>query len=142
MTTTMQKVRDAFPPALTTIQVLELIRDDYAFERNAFIYPPFGEAERYARHVERAQQKLDAVNEAIRFLKTDGNDMKIGARVKLVEDVDNYPDIFAPAGLTGTLVRVDDDEGFCWVQLDKHFDELNEWDNRLQVRDWSALRPE
>lgn len=60
----------------------------------------------------------------------------IGSKVRLIQDVENYPTIYAKAGLTGTLVRIDED-GSYWVRLDEHFESLNEWDNELQIWDWS-----
>ena len=67
--------------------------------------------------------------------------MVLGTRIKLIQDVDNYPDIYAPAGLTGTLVRIDS-EGAYWVKLDKHFPSLDEWNNKLQIWDYSCQSPE
>lgn len=60
----------------------------------------------------------------------------VGSRIKLTQDVENYPTIYAKSGLTGTLTRIDHES--YWVKLDQHFDELNEWDNELQIWDWSA----
>lgn len=65
------------------------------------------------------------------------NSIAIGARVKLVKDVDNYPTIYAKAGLTGILTDIDR-EGCYWVRLDQHFPELNEWENQLAIWDWST----
>ena len=60
----------------------------------------------------------------------------IGTKVRLIQDVDNFPDCLIEAGETGTLVRIDDENSY-WVKLDKHFSELNEWENELQIRDFS-----
>jgi hypothetical protein len=63
-----------------------------------------------------------------------------GTRVRLRKDVENYPTIFAEAGLTGTLVCIDM-EGAYWVKLDKHFPELDQWNNELQIWDWGDDEP-
>lgn len=59
-----------------------------------------------------------------------------GRRVILVQDVDVFPTGYFHAGLTGTLQRIDE-EGRFWVRLDKHFPVLDEWDNELEIDDWS-----
>lgn len=51
------------------IQTLQAIRDEYAHERNAWLSPPFGEAEKYARWCALAQTKVDALNTAIAVLR-------------------------------------------------------------------------
>jgi len=58
-------------------------------------------------------------------------------RVQLVKAVDNFPTGFFDIGLTGTLREIDE-EGSYWVTLDKHFPELDEWQNAIQIWDWSA----
>jgi hypothetical protein len=66
------------------------------------------------------------------------HNLKVGSRVRLVKEVDNYPTILAPVGLTGTIKSIEND---CyWITLDKHFDALNEWDNALQI--WDFEEPE
>lgn len=61
--------------------------------------------------------------------------MKIGTRVKLIQEVDNYPTCLIKAGETGTLVGIDETEheSFYWVRLDQYHEELDEWDNQLQI---------
>jgi len=59
----------------------------------------------------------------------------IGKRVRLIQAVDNYPDVFVPEGNTGILSQVHAD--CVWIKLDTHFPELNEWDNEVQIWDWS-----
>jgi hypothetical protein len=66
--------------------------------------------------------------------------MQIGTRVELVQDVDNYPHVYCKAGLTGTLARIDG-EGSYWVRMDQYFPSLKEWDNELQIWNWSAENP-
>ncbi len=61
--------------------------------------------------------------------------IEIGTRVKLTKDVENWPTVYAEAGLTGTLTDIDS-EGCYWVLLDKHFPDLDEWDNQLAIWDW------
>lgn len=57
-----------------------------------------------------------------------------GKRVRTTRPVDNYPIGVFSEGLTG-VCRVEDD---CfWVKLDVHVPELAEWDNELQIWDWS-----
>lgn len=55
----------------STLQILESIRDDLWHERNAFLAPPFGEAEKYARWVDEAEKKIDAINRAICAIQQD-----------------------------------------------------------------------
>ena len=57
--------------------------------------------------------------------------MNIGTKVRLTQDIDNFPTILAKAGLTGTLIRRDDE--YLWVRLDQHFDALDQWHNELQI---------
>jgi hypothetical protein len=63
--------------------------------------------------------------------------IKIGTRVRLTQDVDNYPTCLIRTGETGTLMRIDS-EGAYWVKFDRHHPELAEWDNELQIWDWSV----
>lgn len=67
---------------------------------------------------------------------TDTATTQPGTRVRLTQEVDNYPTILAPKGATGTLMRIDE-EGSYWVRLDQHHPELAEWNNELQIWDWS-----
>jgi hypothetical protein len=62
----------------------------------------------------------------------------IGTKIKLVQDVDNSPTCLIGAGETGTLVNIDH-EGSYWVKLDKYHPELAEWDNAIQISDWSDI---
>lgn len=62
--------------------------------------------------------------------------MKVGTRVETVKPVDNFPTIYLDVGAKGTLVRIDS-EGAYWVQLDLYHPELKEWDNQVQIWDWS-----
>ncbi|HZP68352.1 MAG TPA: hypothetical protein VFB29_00280 [Pseudolabrys sp.] len=55
------------------IKKLESIRDEYAHERNAYLAPPRGEANRYALLRDRAQEKVDALNLAICLLHGGAN---------------------------------------------------------------------
>jgi hypothetical protein len=59
----------------------------------------------------------------------------VGRRVRLTEPLDLYPECIIPDGNTGTIVRVMDD--CIWVKLDKHFPELDEWQNEAQIWNWS-----
>jgi hypothetical protein len=63
--------------------------------------------------------------------------MEIGTRVRLTQDVDNYPTCLIHAGETGTLTSIDG-EGAYWVRLDQHHPELSEWDNEVQTWGWSV----
>jgi hypothetical protein len=54
-----------------------------------------------------------------------------GTRVKLIQNVENYPHILAEPGLCGVLARVED--AGAMVKLDRHFPNLREWDNHLQI---------
>ena len=66
-------------------------------------------------------------------------DMTNGLRVKIVRNVDIYPTGVFRAGLTGTVTDVDDGcEIYCMVKMDRHFPELDEWDNALQVANNNA----
>lgn len=61
--------------------------------------------------------------------------MQIGTKVKLVKPVENYPTCLIEAGETGTLARIDEDS--YWVTLDTDHPELDEWQNQVQIFDWS-----
>ncbi|MES2295376.1 MAG: hypothetical protein V4527_18920 [Pseudomonadota bacterium] len=76
------------------------------------------------------------------LLHIDQNRLAIGTRVRLVKTVDNFPTGIFDIGLTGTLKAIEDD---CWwVTLDKPFPLLAEWENAIQIWDWSldGRRPE
>lgn len=62
--------------------------------------------------------------------------MQIGSKVRLTQNVENYPVILAKSGLTGILVRIDD-EGSYWVKLDERKEELDDWNNELQIWNYS-----
>jgi hypothetical protein len=62
--------------------------------------------------------------------------MEIGTRVRIVKDVDVFPTIFLKAGETGTLAEIGS-EGQYYVKLDLPHSELNEWDNCIELWDWS-----
>jgi hypothetical protein len=73
----------------------------------------------------------DEWSEVLSFLASLQEPPPVGSRVKLTRDIENYPVIYAEAGWTGTLVRIDDDS--LWVKLDEHQAALDEWDNELQI---------
>lgn len=50
------------------IKTLQAIRDEYAHERNAWLYPAQGDAVKYALWRDRAQKKVDALNDVIAIL--------------------------------------------------------------------------
>jgi hypothetical protein len=64
--------------------------------------------------------------------------MEIGMRLRLFQDADNYPTCLIRAGETGTLMRITD-EGTYWIRLDTHHPELAEWNNELEIWDWSVV---
>jgi len=61
----------------------------------------------------------------------------VGERVRLIDDVAPYPLGLFPVGTTGTVVEVDlnaaPTQPVACVKLDRHFEDLDEWDNVLQV---------
>lgn len=59
----------------------------------------------------------------------------IGKRVRIKEEVENYPTIFVEAGAIGTVTHIDDE--MVWVKLDEYHAELDEWDNQLHVWNWT-----
>ena len=62
------------------------------------------------------------------------SEMKHGMRVRLVRDVDVYPDGLYRAGLLGTVdMRGTDDFIRGAVKLDQIFPELSEWDNCIMM---------
>jgi hypothetical protein len=62
---------------------------------------------------------------------------KVGERVRLAIDIAPYPLGAFPRGATGTIVEVTPDarEGdpVALVRLDEHFEDLDDWENCLQV---------
>lgn len=56
--------------------------------------------------------------------------MTEGAKVRLRRSIERAEDLLIPAGETGTVVEVG--PSMVSVRLDKHFPELDEWDNELQ----------
>ena len=60
----------------------------------------------------------------------------IGKRARVKEEVENYPVILVAAGAVGTVTRVDDE--CLWIKLDDYHAELDEWDNELQVWNWTG----
>lgn len=57
--------------------------------------------------------------------------IEAGTRVTIIKDVENFPTIWVKPGEAGTFVNEED--GQVFVRLDKHYPELEEWDNRLQI---------
>jgi hypothetical protein len=53
----------------------------------------------------------------------------VGARVKLVVDVERFPHDIVPAGTLGTITLIDD--SIIAVHLDDHFAGFDAWDNEL-----------
>jgi len=67
--------------------------------------------------------------------------IRVGERVRLTEDVENFPTMVAKAGLTGTVVRITDSD--WWVKLDEQLDALKDWNNELAVeRHGTPIAPE
>jgi len=61
--------------------------------------------------------------------------MKVGDKVEIIKLVENYPEVMIDPGPTGVITSIEND---CyWVRLDKHVPALDEWQNRLQIWDWS-----
>ena len=58
----------------------------------------------------------------------------VGQRVITTDYVDNYPTVLANAGETGTVEEVSDEH--IMVRMDRHFPELTEWSNCLEVWVW------
>lgn len=54
-----------------------------------------------------------------------------GTRVRLRQPVERSADILIPAGEEGTITLVDLPYEQVAVQLDRHFPELDHWDNEL-----------
>ena len=55
---------------------------------------------------------------------------KVGDRVKLLRDVDRFPDFIAHKGATGTVCCVEIN-GDLAVTMDDHIDGAEEWDNDI-----------
>jgi hypothetical protein len=65
----------------------------------------------------------------------------IGTRVKVIQDIDVYPTTYIKAGETGTVSERNSD--CIYVKLDAPHPELTEWDNAVEIWDWSdAEHPE
>lgn len=58
---------------------------------------------------------------------------RVGARVVLREPLERYPDFSLPAGLTGTVVGYNPETGDGTVRLDNEIQELEPWNNEVQV---------
>ena len=54
-----------------------------------------------------------------------------GTRVRLRQSVERSAEILIPAGEEGTVVVVDLPHEMVCVKLDRHFPELDHWDNEL-----------
>jgi hypothetical protein len=65
------------------------------------------------------------------------DEMIVGARVRVVDEIDLHPTVLVTVGATGVIDAIDggSESWLCTVKLDAHFIELDEWDNRLQVFD-------
>lgn len=61
-------------------------------------------------------------------------DLKVGDRVRLTDFVDNFPFVLATPGETGVVATIQED--YAFVKMDRHFKELDDWDNELQVWRW------
>jgi len=60
---------------------------------------------------------------------TQQHDVVPGYRFKLFHEVDRFPAFLAPAGLTGTVVVVD--ESGIWAQMDQPIVAAENWANQL-----------
>lgn len=63
--------------------------------------------------------------------------LPIGTRVSLTKQVENWPIGRWEPGETGTLIDVDPE--YLTIKMDRHFPELDEWENDLQVHDGFRL---
>jgi hypothetical protein len=65
------------------------------------------------------------------------DEMTLGRRVRVVQEIESYPEGIIPAGTTGTVSDINppDQLGFVLrhVLLDQYFPAFEDWDNRLQV---------
>jgi hypothetical protein len=64
--------------------------------------------------------------------------LKIGDEVALSEDIENGRTIYCEKGETGTVTEISDE--FVFVKMDRHFPEIDEWDNQLQI--WLEFYPD
>lgn len=58
-------------------------------------------------------------------------DIAVRTRVQLTQDVDNYPTIYAQTGLKGVVASLD--HGRVMITLDEYRQELDDWNNQLEV---------
>lgn len=116
--------RDDLNSSVPTNWPLSLSADEFAAECSAM-------ADQYEDEGQRDDQ--------IALMRRHWREMfKAGDRVRLVKDVDNYPTALIRACEIGTLTRIDE-EGAYWIKLDMHHAALDEWENQLQLWDWSAV---
>jgi hypothetical protein len=61
--------------------------------------------------------------------------LKVGDRVAFPTGAESYPDFFIKERIEGTVSETDDE--CVWVKCDKHYADLDEWDNQIQIWLWS-----
>jgi len=61
----------------------------------------------------------------------------VGQRVITTDFVDNFPTVLCNAGETGTVEEITDER--IMVRMDRHFPELNEWTNSLEIWLWDDV---
>lgn len=70
--------------------------------------------------------------------------LKVGTRVRLLNDEDRYPHGICPKGSTGIIESVEVARGLIYVRMEQHFDWLQDedWDNVLQFLEERAVARE
>lgn len=57
---------------------------------------------------------------------------RVGKRVKLLRDVERFPQFIAKAGMTGTITETPLDDAYGWgVQMDDKLENCEEWGNQV-----------
>jgi hypothetical protein len=57
--------------------------------------------------------------------------LKVGDRVAFPKGADAYPDFCIIERIEGTVSAIE--KHSVWVRCDRHFPELNEWDNQIEA---------
>ena len=58
-------------------------------------------------------------------------ELKVGDRVAFPNGADAYPDFYISERIEGTVSAIE--KYSVWVRCDKHFTDLDEWDNQVEA---------
>ncbi|MFW6008646.1 MAG: hypothetical protein ACOCP8_05200 [archaeon] len=78
--------------------------------------------------------KIMIEDDTVKIIKVEKT-FKVGDKVKIVKNIDLYPDALIKKGTTGEIVEViQEGDLLLTIKLDQEYEGLSNWDNKLQIR--------